>query len=296
MMWRKEVMTTKIMRLESARVRLAWRLAPAVLLLLVLCHARQSSAQESQPKTFSSPGEACSALFAAVQKGDDQALESILGAGKELSSSNDDVEDRVERERFRQKYQEMHRLVREPDGSTVLYVGAENWPFPVPLASSDQGWYFDSRAGMREILFRAVGENEITAIRICDAFVIEKKQDKTGATGDDPISQYAQELLTDGSKNADNNVRSSHPFHGYYFRVVRGNSAAGMDSHDSGGKNTVGLVLVASPAEYRASGVTTFIVTQDGVIHQKDLGPNTEKLVPTIEKRNHLDSTWQVTE
>ena len=84
----------------------------------------------------------------------------ILGAGKELVSSDDDVQDKSERERFTRKYQEMHRLVREPDATTVLYIGAENWPFPIPLVSTDGAWSFDAKAGMEEVLFRRIGENE----------------------------------------------------------------------------------------------------------------------------------------
>jgi len=107
--------------------------ALAVLPLLVVGSARSSFAQTSQPKTFSSPGEAANAVFQAVQREDEQTLEAIFGAGTEVTSSSDEVEDKLERERFSQKYQEMHRLVREPDGSTVLYIGAENWPFPISL-------------------------------------------------------------------------------------------------------------------------------------------------------------------
>ena len=276
----KQVMGTKNMQLASERRTIAWMLVSAVLLLLVIRYDRPSLAQESGPKTFSSPAEASNALFNAVQEGDEQALESILGAGKELCSTGDEVEDRLERKRFTQKYEEMHRLVREADGSTLLYVGAENWPFPVPLVLSHGVWYFDPKAGKQEILFREVGENEITAIRVSDAFVMAKQQDKTTATGDDPISQYAEKLL------ADDNTTS--PFHGYYFRPARGNSATA-----NGGKNTA-VALVAYPAEYRSSGVTTFIVTQDGVVREKDLGPKTEKLAPRMEKLNPLASNWQV--
>ena len=291
----KEVMRTRNMKLGTTGKKLAWLLASAVVLLVLLGCARLNFAQASGPKTFSSPGEACNALVNAVQKSDGQALESILG-GKEITSSSDGVEDRSERERFIRKYQEMHRLVREADGSTVLYIGAENWPFPVPLVSIQGRWYFDSKAGMQEIRFRQVGEDEVTALRICDDFVKAKKQDNTTATGADPTSQYAEELLTAGSTNADNKVRAtqenaSHPFHGYYFRIVRGNSAAAV-----GGKNTAAAALVAYPAEYESSGVMTFIVTQDGVVHEKDLGPKTETLAPKMEKHSQLDSTWQAAE
>src|SRR6201997_91407 len=163
----KEIMrTTNLIPETSARPRLIWMIALAVF-ALTLGHARLSFAQKSGPKTFSSPGEASNALFQAVKNEDEQALEAILGAGKEVTSSSDEIEDKLERERFGQKYREMHRLVREPDGSTVLYIGAENWPFPIPLVSKNGAWYFDSETGKQEILFRRVGENEATAIEAC---------------------------------------------------------------------------------------------------------------------------------
>ena len=146
-------MRTNNMTLETFEiytVRFACGFASTVLLvlllglLLVVAFQGSSFAQASQPKTFSSPGEASNDLFEAVRNDDEQTLEAILGVGTEVTSSSDEVEDKLEREQFSQKYQEMHRLVREPDGSTVLYIGAENWPFPVPLVLKDGAWYFDS--------------------------------------------------------------------------------------------------------------------------------------------------------
>jgi hypothetical protein len=116
-------------------------------LLLAVGLAKSSFAQHAQLKTFASPGEATDALFQAAQKGDEAALEAILGAGKEVTSSSNEEEDKLEREQFSKKYQEMHRLVREPDGTTLLYIGAENWPFPIPLVSKNGAWYFDSDRG-----------------------------------------------------------------------------------------------------------------------------------------------------
>src|ERR1700722_11757600 len=200
----KELMRTNNKTLETSErivVKFAWGFASTVLLLLLVCllllvigFAGAAFAQESpQPRTFSSPVEASDALFQAAEKQDEPALEAILGAGKEVTSSSDDLEDKLERERFSQKYQEMHRLVREPDGSTVLYIGAENWPFPIPLVSKDGAWYFDADTGTQEILFRRVGENEATAIEVCNAFVTAKKQGETKAAGEeDSISQYVQ--------------------------------------------------------------------------------------------------------
>jgi len=283
------------MKLEGFKVRLAWMFASTVLLMLmvgvllvVVGYVGSSFAQGVQPKTFSSPAEASSALFQAAQKEDEPALEAILGAGKEVTSSSDDVEDKLERERFSQKYQEMHRLVREPDGSTVLYIGAENWPFPIPLVSKNGAWYFDSKTGIEEIKFRRVGENETTAIEVCNAFAMAKKQGETKAADeDDSISHYVHGMLSAGGTNGDNN--ESSPFHGYYFRIVTDNSAAQNKGDVAGGTKTGGLVLIAYPADYRSSGVKTFIVAQDNVVYEKDLGPKTATVAPSIRARS---SSW----
>src|SRR5271156_329295 len=178
----KEVMRTNKMKIETFTERLFWGPASTILLLLligllllVVGLAGSSFAQDSQPKEFSSPGEACDALFQAAQKKDEPALEAILGAGKEVTSSSDEVEDKLEREQFTRKYQEMHRLVQELDGTTVLYIGAENWPFPIPLVTKNGAWYFDSSTGAQEILFRRIGENEAVAIQVCEEFAITTK-------------------------------------------------------------------------------------------------------------------------
>src|SRR5947207_4697564 len=176
----KEIMrTTNLTPKTSARPRLIWMVALAVSALLTLGYARLSFGQKSEPKTFSSPAEASNALFQAVKNADEQALEAILEAGKEVTSSSDEVEDKLERERFSQKYQQMHRLVREPDGTTVLYVGAENWPFPIPLVSSRGRWRFDADAGWREITYRRIGANEETAIEVSRATVEAVKDRKS---------------------------------------------------------------------------------------------------------------------
>ena len=116
----------------------------------------------------------------------------LSSGGEEVTSSSDEVEDKLERERFSQKYQEMHRLVREPDGSTVLYIGAENWPFPIPLVSKNGAWYFDSDTGKEEILFRTIGENETTAIQVCHVLAQGKERSETETVAADPVIQYAQ--------------------------------------------------------------------------------------------------------
>jgi hypothetical protein len=297
----RKLMRTNNMTLETFEiytVRFACGFASTVLLvlllglLLVVAFQGSSFAQASQPKTFSSPGEASNDLFEAVRNDDEQTLEAILGVGTEVTSSSDEVEDKLEREQFSQKYQEMHRLVREPDGSTVLYIGAENWPFPVPLVLKDGAWYFDSETGMQEITFRRVGENEVTAIQVCSAFTVAKKQGETKGTGDeDSISQYAQSLVSAGTTNADAN--ESSPYHGYYFLIMTDNSAAGTNRHVARDNKKDGLALLAYPADYRSSGVKTFVVSRDGAVYEKDLGPGTMTVAPSIKAR---DSSWRPAE
>jgi hypothetical protein len=289
----KEVMSTnnvKLEALETPILRLACGFAstsllPLLLGLLVVGLAHSSFAQDAQRKTFASPGEATNALFEAAQKEDEQALAAILGAGKEVTSSSDEVEDKLERERFSQKYQEMHRLVREPDGSTVLYIGAENWPFPIPLLSKNGQWYFDSDRGKQEILFRRIGENEATAIQVCEEFVMAKNAADAKAASEDPITQFAESLASAAAASTDK--KEPNPFHGYYFRIVARNFPSGVSGH---GKSKTGLTLIAYPVEYQSSGVKTFVVTHKGVVFEKDLGPGTTTVAPQMNART--GSSW----
>jgi len=274
------------MRTENLRVRtfsstFAGMIVMAIFPMLLAGWARPAFAQSPATRTFSSAGEACHALFQAAQKSDERELEAILGTEKQLISSGDEIEDKLEREQFSRKYQEMHRLVREADGSTVLYIGAENWPFPIPLVSTNGAWHFDSDAGKNEILFRTIGENEVTAILVCDDFASARKQHSASEPANDPIAGYAQSLISltnaTGSKTADAvPEKTSHLFHGYNFRA---------------GKDTARVALIAYPAKYRSSGVMTFLVAKSGVVYEKDLGPDTNTVAPKL-RGDMLDSSW----
>ena len=262
------------------RPKLVGMAVMAALALLILAGSHSSFAQQSQPKTFASPAEAAQALFQAVDSENEQAVEAIVGAGKEVTSSSDDVEDKLEREQFCKKYQEMHRFVHEPDGTTVLYLGAENWPFPIPLASKSGAWYFDSKTGTQEIKFRRIGENEATAIAVCEEFAMGKNARDTKAASEDPITQFAQSLSSASATDAGNN--GSDPFHGYYFRIVTEDSISGASGRV---KKKGGLTLVAYPVEYQSSGVKTFVVTKKGLVFEKDLGPGTMTIAPQMKAR-----------
>src|SRR5579872_112274 len=289
LMGRRELMRENNMTPETTEtfiVRLACGFASAAILLLfaVLVAGTSSFAQESQARTFSSPDEATDALFQAVQKANEPALEAILGAGKEVTSSTDEEEDKLEREQFSKKYQQMHRLVQEPDGSTVLYIGAENWPFPVPLVSKNGQWYFDSDHGKQEILFRRIGENETTAMDVCEEFAMANNATAAKSISNDPIAQFAESLVS-GTANPDD--KQSNPYHGYYFRVLARNSQSEVSGEKKGG----GLTLVAYPVDYKSSGVMTFVVTWRGIVFEKDLGPSTATMAPQIKVRT--GSSWR---
>jgi hypothetical protein len=210
------------------------------LALLILAAPASGAGQ----KLYSSAEQAAQALFLAVQSGDEQAVSQILGGDKELFTMDDKNQDDLDRQQFLEKYREMHRLVREP-GGTVLYVGAENWPFPLPLNSKNGAWSFDARAGKREVLYRRIGANESIAIDLCSALARQDDRDAAALLGN-PI-----------------------PLHGYYFRARA-------------------PYFIAYPADYRSSGVMTFIVGRDGVVYERDLGPRTAKVATEMKP----DSSW----
>jgi hypothetical protein len=243
------------------------RLALASAALLAATYAPSCVAGQSTQATFASAEQASQALFLAVRSQDEGALTDILQAGTSSGSVDDQLQDRLDRERFVQKYQEMHRLAREDGGGMVLYIGAENWPFPIPLVSQHGVWRFDSDAGVVEIRYRRIGENEATAIGICQALVAQSLPD--AADGADGIITAVRASAKSGGRPV--------AFHGYYFR-----SLAGSGNH---------FAAIAYPAVYRSSGVMTFIVDPDGSAYQKDLGPNTTKVAAT-RARYRIDRTW----
>ncbi len=165
----------------------------ALIILLTGFIPARSLAQQQGQKTFSSPEEAAKAIVAAAQSNDEKAMLEILGPdGKEIVSSGDETEDAQNRANFVQKYQQMHRLVKEPDGMTMLYIGAENWPTPIPLVKKGNSWYFDTGMGKKEILYRRVGRNELSAIRVCQELAAAQKEYYSMQH-----NEYAQKIFSD---------------------------------------------------------------------------------------------------
>jgi hypothetical protein len=271
----------------SAR-RYAAAVASAAFALLLAGYAQTSLARQPGLKTFSTAEEASHALYLAVKGNDEKAVAAILGADSELVSSNDKGQDRRDRARFTEKYGQMHRLVREPDASTVLYIGAENWPFPIPLASEHGAWHFDAKAGMEEVLFRRIGKNELNASQACHALVLAEREHKWPER--DSSMQALRTLL--------GNAASQGPgvaFHGYYFRSLasHGKDAAPSAMGRASDHKTPGgeFAFVAYPAAYGSTGVMTYVVNQDGAVYAKDLGPNTGHVANGM-TGYEPDSTW----
>jgi hypothetical protein len=264
--------------------------------------AKASSPVTEQPKgkSFSTPDAAVAALYAAARRDDEAELLVILGPeAKEIVTWNEDPSERkAQREEFANKYDQMHRLVKEPDNTVALYVGAENWPMPIPLVQYNGAWYFDAMLGKQEILYRRIGRNEMEALETCRALVDAEKDYYASA------HKYTDRFVSDGSshdglywKTSDETTRSpigmylAHagmgankgehtPYHGYYYRILLGS-----------GQSTSFAVL-AFPAEYRSSGVMTFFVDGDGSAHEKDLGESTGTQVKQL-TASSPDSTWK---
>jgi Protein of unknown function (DUF2950) len=264
--------------------------AAAAAMGMIALLAQPGLARQAPHETFSSAEAATHALYLAVQKQDEQTLTAILGAEKDLVSVGDEALDKLERERFAQKYREMHRLVSEPDGHTFLYIGAENWPFPIPLVAQNGAWRFDTDAGRKEVLWRRIGQNEITAIEACHALVAAERNDNAKPQADEAEIPVAA-LLASVQKG-----KSSQLFHGYYFRILasRTTNAPGPASGAvADGRPGGGVAFIAYPATYRSSGVMTFIVDGDDVVYEKDLGPDTAKLARAMTGYSP-DPTWSV--
>jgi len=276
-------------------------------LLAMTAFASPRLPEETPQQTFASAAEATEMLFQAVKSGDKERIGKILGGPTDLLSTDDEVQDDLDRGLFIQKYQEMHRIDLErhvlyvrfpvmmlpavvmtviftgnaPAGSPRRSIGAENWPFPIPLVAQDGSWRFDAAKGRDEILFRQIGENELTAIATCLEFVAAERQhqgtpDTLNLEGSSPTSLVAK--AASGSGGGDPLF-----LHGYYFRLLPGR------------KPVNGFTLIAYPAQYRSSGVMTFVVNQNGVVYEKDLGPNTSA-VATSMIAFHKDSTWRAAE
>jgi hypothetical protein len=298
-----------------------------IVIFIALVVSGLSLAKNMNQLTFASPEAAVRAMVEALNSNDLKALEAIFGPGsRDLISSGDSTADQSERERFLKLYDEKNRLEQAAD-KVVLSVGNEDWPFPIPMVKKDAFWHFDIEEGGEEILARRIGRNELSVIQVCLAYVDAQREYALKDRDADGLLQYAQKFRSDkGMKNGlywhvkegedqsplgplvaaaqekgysgKPTANKPIPYHGYYYRILKGqgkNAPGGAYDYMVKGKMIGGFALVAYPAKYSSSGIMTFIVNHDGVVFQKDLGRNTEKVAQAIKLFNP-DSMWEKVE
>ncbi len=276
----------------------------------------------SAQQAFKTPDEAASALVSAAKAGDMKTLVTVFGPdGEDIVSSGDEVADAATRQKFVAAYDAKHQITIEGDSKAIMAIGQEDFPLPIPLIRKDGMWRFDTAAGREEILFRRIGRNELDAIQSCLAYVDAQtdyaEKDRTGAGAKTyaqrivsqpgkrdglywPTSQSEEasplgELFAQATAQGYRKGAGRTPFHGYYFKILTKQGAAapgGELEYVVSGKMIGGFALVAYPAEYRNSGVMTFIVNHAGDVFQRNLGPDTAKLAERMSSYNP-DRTWQ---
>jgi len=279
------------------------------------------AASPAKPKTFDTPKEAAQALVAAAEKFDLAELEAIFGpAGHDLIDTGEPARDKEAATAFAVKARTKMAVELDPDNKNraILSIGNDDWPSPVPIVKSGDKWSFDVKSGRQEILYRRVGQNELDAIQICHGYVEAQHEYALKKREGFEVNQYAQRIISTPGKqdglawtNPDGTwggpigekianaigqgyTSRTEPYHGYHFKVLKGQGpAAPLGELDYVIKGVMigGFALIAAPAQYRVTGVQTFMVSQDGVVYQKDLGPNTLETAKKIERFNP-DKTW----
>ena len=285
-------------------------------------------AATSLPETFASPQQAVDALVAAARNADAQGLLKIFGpAGRDLVSSGDPIADKNADAGFVEHYGKRHEILLDAKNKATLVLGDEEWAFPIPLVRHGKTWHFDTGAGVEEILNRRVGRNELNAIEVCRSYVVAQRN--YAADGGDDLSRgdYARKFVStpghhdglywpmkpgeaespigpemaaaraEGYGGSDQTAPSQNqPYHGYFYKILERQGPAapvGARNYLVDGHMIAGFALIAFPAKYGDSGVTTFIVNQDGIVFEKDLGPDTAMVAPTIAEFNP-DLTWKM--
>jgi hypothetical protein len=300
--------------------------APWCILSCLASAQVQSTPQTTAPapKAFDTPQQAAEALINAAGAYDVPELMAIFGPdGKDFVASADPVEDKNNAAAFAADARAKNSIAidpTKPSRATVI-VGEKEWPLPVPLIKKNGKWYFDAKSGRQEILFRRIGANELDAIQVCRGFVDAQKEYALQIHDDSGVNQYAQRIFStpgkqDGLYWQNSDGTSGGPigdavakaleegysigksgFHGYYFKILKGQGPAaplGRLDYVIEGIMIGGFALVAVPAEYRVTGVKTFMVNNDGIVYQKDLGPDSLNIVKKIDLYNP-DSTWRPT-
>ena len=276
-------------------------------------------------RAFPSPEAAVQALIDALKNNDEKALLAIFGKeGKDLIASGDETADRKGRARFLELYETKHQLSKESDRMMALEVGEENWPFPIPLVREGELWRFDTLLGKEEILNRRIGRNETNAVQTCLAYVDAQREYAAKDRDGDGVLEYAQQVVSskgrqdglfwpaeegretsplgplfasaqeEGYGRKQGNQAAS-PYHGYYYRILKAqgkHAPGGARDYVIKGNMMGGFALVAYPARYGSTGIMTFMVSHDGVVYKKDLGPKTHAVAGAMQ-RFDPDRTWR---
>jgi hypothetical protein len=297
-------------------------LLPACLLLAG--HIYGGAASAAEQTTFASPEAAARALIEAAKNDDSQQLLAILGSDAEdIVFSGDPVQDKAATAQFAASARQMMRLDEAGDGQEVLSIGGDNWPFPIPIVKKGNAWLFDTAAGKQELLNRRIGRNELNTIDVCRAYVDAQRQYASQDRDGSGILKFARKFASSSGKHdglfwpAAANEEASPigplvadavaegygktpsgeptPYHGYFYRILTSqgeHAPGGAYDYVINGNMIAGFALVAYPADYGSSGVMTFIVNQQGVVYQKDLGPSTPQSAREI-SRYDPDPSWQ---
>ena len=281
--------------------------------------------QQPAQKTFTTPKEAAEALIQAAASFDLPALRQILGPdGDDLVSSEDPVQDKNKAAAFAAAARKKNEVTIDHGNPrrAVLTVGDEDWPLPIPLTKKGQRWSFDTKSGRQEVLLRRIGANELDTIQICRGYVEAQQLYALEKHDGAEVNQYAQRIISTSRKhdglawqNPDGGwggpigegvakaleqgyTNRSRPYHGYYFKILKGqgpNAPLGQMDFLVNGTMIGGFALAAAPADYRVTGVKSFIVSYKGVVYQKDLGPNTLEIFKSMQLYDP-DKTWQRTD
>jgi hypothetical protein len=295
-----------------------------LLLTLVLIFASRAGAQTTPPpgaKTFATPQDAANSLIDAAEKYDEAALKEVLGPDSyDVVHTGEPARDSEKTKEFAAHARaKMSIELNKTKTRATMIVGSEDWPFPVPIVKAGKSWFFDTKTGRQEILLRRIGQNELDAIEICRGYVEAQHEYALQKREGYDVNQYAQRIIsTEGKQDglawrkadgtwegpigekvaaaiAQGYTQRTEPYHGYFFKVLKGQGPAaplGQLDYVIKGVMIGGFALIASPAQYRNTGVKSFLVSQDGVVYEKDLGPQTLEFFKGMERFNP-DRSWK---
>lgn len=300
-----------------------------VLGLMALCWSMPSAnAAGGAPETFASPEQAAAALVSAARRNNQAELLKIFGpAGQDLISSGDKIADKNARARFVDHYNKGNKILLDDAHKATLVIGTDEWPFPIPIVQQSSLWHFDTQAGAQEILNRRIGRNQLSAINVCRSYVQAQSEYAADRESEQKPKEYARKFVSssgrhdglywpvrpgekespsgplmasaqaEGYGSSDDHEKHRHaPYHGYYYKILTHQGAAapgGARNYVVNGHMTGGFGLIAFPAKYGDSGVLTFIVNQDGIVYEKDLGPDTATAARAMAEFNP-DHTWKI--